>query len=98
MKKVSFLPIRSILILTDELFSWGRGDHGQLGHGTTLDEFTPKKVLIGMLSHAHSVKVACGGHHTIVALGEKKQQHNCLQMLEGNVVCMVLAEIFMVHH
>ncbi|OQS04769.1 regulator of chromosome condensation (RCC1) [Thraustotheca clavata] len=48
---------------TGDLYTWGHGAHGKLGHGTDQDEFTPR-----LVDALHSVKVAtiaCGHHHTL---------------------------------
>lgn len=52
-----------------ELFTWGRGADGCLGHGSTRDMAVPTKV--GALAHAGEkvAKVALGGSHSLV-LGE----------------------------
>ena len=46
-----------------ELYSWGRGDHGRLGHGDTKDQMVPRRVLA--LSENFVRGVACGGAHTV---------------------------------
>lgn len=43
-----------------EVFTWGYGRDGQLGHGDNGSMSTPKKVQIG----EKVVKVSCGGGHT----------------------------------
>ena len=45
-----------------EVFSWGRGKFGALGHGTTEDVHQPKKVE-GL---ANIVDVKCGADYTLV--------------------------------
>eukprot|EP01105_Mastigella_eilhardi_P021285 TRINITY_DN5141_c0_g1_i2.p1 TRINITY_DN5141_c0_g1~~TRINITY_DN5141_c0_g1_i2.p1 ORF type:complete len:681 (-),score=152.84 TRINITY_DN5141_c0_g1_i2:52-2094(-) len=47
-----------------ELYAWGYGEYGQLGHGGTESEFLPRKVdaMTGKLV----CKVACGGMHTLI--------------------------------
>eukprot|EP00300_Choanocystis_sp_HF-7_P018923 c20184_g1_i3.p1 GENE.c20184_g1_i3~~c20184_g1_i3.p1 ORF type:complete len:1273 (-),score=308.81 c20184_g1_i3:865-4638(-) len=51
-------------IVTDDLqvYTWGKGMHGRLGHGTEKDELIPQPV--AALRDAHIVQVACGGMHT----------------------------------
>ena len=45
------------------IFTWGEGRSGQLGHGDSETKETPTKVesLIGK----KIIKVACGAHHTV---------------------------------
>ena len=45
-----------------EVFTWGCGGFGQLGHGDCKNRNKPTKV--ESLSGEKIVKVACGGHHT----------------------------------
>ena len=45
-----------------EVFTWGCGDNGQLGHGDGENWNVPTKV--ESLSKETIVKVACGNHHT----------------------------------
>jgi len=47
----------------DEVYSWGWGDFGRLGHGQPLDLFTPKS--ISSLKGLKVVSVACGDTHTL---------------------------------
>eukprot|EP00936_MAST-01D_sp_MAST-1D-sp1_P002006 g2006.t1 len=49
-----------------EVFSFGRNDYGQLGHGNTVDCLVPRRVqhLAGQAVHA----AACGQYHTVLAL------------------------------
>ncbi|KAH3763015.1 E3 ubiquitin-protein ligase HERC2 [Pelomyxa schiedti] len=49
--------------LENELYTWGYGEHGQLGHGTTNNELFPK--LVQGLATTKIRQVACGGAHTI---------------------------------
>ncbi|EQC37098.1 hypothetical protein SDRG_05325 [Saprolegnia diclina VS20] len=49
---------------TGDLYTWGHGAHGKLGHGQDIDEVTPR-----LVDALHSVKVAsvaCGRDHTLV--------------------------------
>ena len=47
-----------------ELFTFGRGGYGQLGHGSTNDEFKPRKV--DTFQGMRVVQVAVGKNHTAV--------------------------------
>ncbi|XP_066480523.1 protein RCC2-like [Tiliqua scincoides] len=69
----------SLLITTEgKLWSWGRNDKGQLGHGDTKRVDAPKPVEV--LSSETVVLAACGRNHTLVltesgsifAFGENK--------------------------
>uniref|UniRef100_G3UGN6 Protein RCC2 n=1 Tax=Loxodonta africana TaxID=9785 RepID=G3UGN6_LOXAF len=69
----------SLLITTEgKLWSWGRNEKGQLGHGDTKRVEAPK--LIEGLSHEVIVSAACGRNHTLAltetgsvfAFGENK--------------------------
>lgn len=53
-----------------QLFTFGLGKDGRLGHGNDHDQLSPKRV-VG-LEHHSIVQVACGGHHTgaLTAEGE----------------------------
>ena len=44
--------------VTGELYTWGRGNYGCLGHGTSEDQSTP--VLVKELKGHRVVDVACG--------------------------------------
>lgn len=46
-----------------QIFTWGRGKYGQLGHGTTQSENFP--VAVKTSADSHVTQVACGGDHTI---------------------------------
>jgi len=50
---------------TQALYTWGRGQHGRLGHGVTENEFFPRLVeaFVGIPVTA----VACGDYHTVCA-------------------------------
>ena len=46
-----------------ELWSWGCGDHGRLGHGDSTNQKVPR-VCVALLDR-HVRAVACGGAHTV---------------------------------
>jgi alpha-tubulin suppressor-like RCC1 family protein len=52
------------------LYTWGLGDFGVLGHGTTGSEWSPVKVPLKPTTRANSV--SCGSRHTAILtfLGE----------------------------
>jgi len=45
-----------------EIFTWGLGKDGRLGHNSEADQLTPKKV--EQLSGVQIIQILCGGHHT----------------------------------
>lgn len=49
------------------LFSWGSGNHGALGHGSTEDVADPK--LVESLSSVVVSEISCGWVHTAVVAG-----------------------------
>ena len=46
-----------------QIFTWGRGKYGQLGHGTSQNGNFP--VAVKALADHHVAQIACGGDHTI---------------------------------
>lgn len=46
------------------MYTWGRGEDGQLGHGDTQDRSSP--ALVEALQGKIIVQMACGSGHTIV--------------------------------
>ena len=46
-----------------ELWTWGRGEHGRLGHGDDRDQPVPRRVVA--LSDRNVRAIACGGAHTV---------------------------------
>ncbi|KAJ8000717.1 hypothetical protein DPEC_G00183250 [Dallia pectoralis] len=53
----------AVLTKDEQVFTFGEGSRGQLGHNTTVNELLPKHVkgLDGLVS-----QIACGSHHTLV--------------------------------
>jgi alpha-tubulin suppressor-like RCC1 family protein len=45
-----------------QVWSWGRGDDGRLGHSDCSWKYVPK--LVRALSGKHIVHVTCGSYHT----------------------------------
>ena len=52
------------LTVDDQVYSFGSGTYGQLGHGDEENRLVPTKVMA--LENVHVAGVACGGFHTIV--------------------------------
>jgi len=65
------------------VYSWGRGEDGQLGLGDTNDQDKP--VLVEALKSKGVVQVACGSGHTVVLSGECFFPHVCLLVPGGEV-------------
>ncbi|KAM9477006.1 putative E3 ubiquitin-protein ligase HERC6 [Clarias gariepinus] len=55
----------AVLTKAGEVYTFGEGTHGQLGHGSTNNELLPKK-LAGIDGSAK--QVTCGSHHTLVLM------------------------------
>src|SRR3546814_15080290 len=53
-----------------QVYTWGRGDDGRLGHGDNGWQYVPR--LLERLSNRSVVQVACGSYHTaaVTASGE----------------------------
>ncbi|KAL3687154.1 hypothetical protein R1sor_013463 [Riccia sorocarpa] len=51
-----------------QVFTWGRGKYGQLGHGGVDSEFSP--VAVTALSDQLIIQIACGGDHTMAVNSE----------------------------
>src|SRR5215813_1360112 len=65
-KAFSSLGNHSLVITEDgSVFSWGRGNYGQLGHGNISDFSVPTK--ISTLSNV--VSIACGCYHSMAITG-----------------------------
>ncbi|XP_073327616.1 probable E3 ubiquitin-protein ligase HERC4 [Pagrus major] len=52
------------------VFTFGSGQHGQLGHNSFSDELRPR--LVAELWGAKVTKIACGRHHTLVLTDSKR--------------------------
>ena len=51
------------VIENGELYTWGSGDRGQLGHGNRHHKYSPTSV---QFKKAMGIKkVSCGGNHTV---------------------------------
>ncbi|OQS02913.1 regulator of chromosome condensation (RCC1) [Thraustotheca clavata] len=53
-----------------ELYTWGSGEDGRLGHGDIRDRAIPRKVM-SLLSH-RVTQASCGGAHTAVVTADHK--------------------------
>lgn len=53
-----------------ELYSWGHGEGGLLGHGELDDQAVPKMILEFKKKDLKVSRVACGGLHTLAIAGD----------------------------
>ena len=49
-----------------ELYTWGHGDSGRLGHGDNITEKEPRKVALLASSGYHAVSVAVGDKYNLI--------------------------------
>ncbi|XP_023282778.1 alsin isoform X1 [Seriola lalandi dorsalis] len=56
--------------LQTEVWSWGHGDHGQLGHGDNLARLQP--LCIKSLNNKEVVRVAAGAHHSLALTAQSQ--------------------------
>ncbi|XP_061898936.1 alsin isoform X1 [Entelurus aequoreus] len=56
--------------LQTEVWSWGHGDQGQLGHGDNLDRLQP--LCIKSLNNKEVVRVAAGAHHSLALTAQSQ--------------------------
>lgn len=48
----------------NKMYSWGQGNDGQLGHGTTDDIMVPKIVMHFTQETGKFLSISCGKNHT----------------------------------
>lgn len=53
-----------------EMWTWGRGDHGQLGHGDTSNRLQPTLVEVFRADNQKISLISCGTMHTLAVTGE----------------------------
>ena len=70
------------------VYSWGRGEDGQLGLGDTNDQYKP--VLVDALKDKDVVQVACGSGHTVVLTDDGNARRHAI-MLPHFCACSALA-------
>uniref|UniRef100_UPI0037E8EF96 alsin n=1 Tax=Semicossyphus pulcher TaxID=241346 RepID=UPI0037E8EF96 len=56
--------------LQTEVWSWGHGEHGQLGHGDSLARLQP--LCIKSLNNREVVRVAAGAHHSLAVTAQSQ--------------------------
>ncbi|KAF1787776.1 Regulator of chromosome condensation 1/beta-lactamase-inhibitor protein II [Phytophthora cactorum] len=64
------------------VYSWGRGEDGQLGLGDTSDQHRP--VPIDALAERRIVQIACGSGHTVVLTGAFFARRRSIHMGRGD--------------
>ncbi|XP_061577145.1 E3 ISG15--protein ligase HERC5-like [Cololabis saira] len=74
LKKTSYIACgkdhTAILTKGGVVFTFGSGQHGQLGHNSLQNELCPR--LVAELWGAKVIKIACGRHHTLVLTDVRK--------------------------
>lgn len=55
---------------TFEVYTWGDGGYGKLGHGTLVNELAPRRV--EELNSQNATDVSCGVYHTMVLTQDRK--------------------------
>ena len=55
-------------LVTGEVYAWGSGIYGQLGHGNMRDRFSP--LMVGSLRQIGVTLVACHEYHSAAVAGE----------------------------
>lgn len=81
-----------------DIYSFGRNDYGQLGHGDTIDKKVPH--LVHSLHGRTAVSLACGQYHTMVATndgqlfscGKNDYGQLCLDTTEGQKHMVLVGE------
>jgi alpha-tubulin suppressor-like RCC1 family protein len=64
---VSAGELHSAVVTEDgDLYTWGDGFCGQLGHADKRPQLTPKQVLLGGMEDECAMVVSCGARHTLV--------------------------------
>uniref|UniRef100_A0A8C9Z812 Alsin Rho guanine nucleotide exchange factor ALS2 n=1 Tax=Sander lucioperca TaxID=283035 RepID=A0A8C9Z812_SANLU len=78
MRAVALTPLGGVVPGTQEVFpslqtevwSWGHGEHGQLGHGDGLARLQP--LCIKSLNNKEVVRVAAGAHHSLALTAQSQ--------------------------
>ena len=80
-RNVSLVVLYSLVRFTEtegdergEVYSWGSGQYGRLGHGNLHDRFLPLRIS-SPLDSVDAVHVACGEFHSAVVSGELHAAH-----------------------
>jgi RCC1 and BTB domain-containing protein len=89
-KKVVFVATNGVhtacITKNGDTYTWGNGNHGQLGHGDEASHSTPK--LVEGLAGKKAKEVACGAAHTIVRTEDGRVysfgKGECGQLGHGN--------------
>jgi len=69
-----------------QLFTWGMGNSGELGHAdaTYLDSAKPVRAYLFLNTHIRIVSVACGSYHTL-AIAENGTLWSCGRNKSGQL-------------
>ena len=59
-------------VASGEVFTWGSGSYGRLGHGNMRDRFSPL-MIGGILRGVGITFVACHEFHSVAVAGERKR-------------------------
>ena len=73
---------------TGELYTWGRGNYGRLGHGNSEDHIVPTLVA-GLRGH-RVVDVACGSGDAQTVAVTDTGKHRCKGVSAGCSVAFIL--------
>ena len=74
-----------VLVATGEVYSWGSGIFGQLGHGNLRDRFSP--LMIGVTLRGVAVtQVACHDYYSAVVTGEGEDPDSVDAILVGSTL------------
>ena len=88
------------LTSTSEIFTWGSGCCGQLGHGTRHDELLPRPITgLHKNKGLRCSAIACGAYHSMAIIGFSKRRHrNCTAGAQAAMASLVWATIACVQH
>lgn len=75
------------IIFVGQVFTWGRGKYGQLGHGTAQTGNFP--VAVRALADHHVIQIACGGDHTIALNSDGKIFSVSLPLPCSTLLCVI---------
>ena len=71
-----------ILVASGEVFTWGSGSYGRLGHGNMRDRFSPL-MIGGILRGVGITFIACHEFHSVAVAGERKREEEREMKREG---------------
>jgi Regulator of chromosome condensation (RCC1) repeat. len=65
-----------LFLETGEIFSWGVGEHGALGNGTTVDIWQPERIYLDAKIQVKARKASAGARHSAFISGDFFPQQN----------------------